>query len=402
NGAPAVVERALRLVARGALDDAGVDALAARVGMGARHLRRLFVRHLGAGPLAVARTERVHFARRLLDQTDLPVTRVALAAGFGSLRQFNRAFHRTFRRPPTLVRRRPGVANDGRGAFSLRLAYRPPLDWASLLAFLGARAIPGVEHADGTTYRRTIAVGEQAGTLAVCAERETLQLDVTLPGSSALFHVVTRVRRMLDLDADPARIAGELGSDPLLARSVALRPGLRIPGAWDPFECAVRAVVGQQVSVRTATTLVGRIADAFGRRVASDHPALTHVFPTPAVLADAPLERIGILGARARAIRALAAAVASGTLVLDGTASADETAARLAALPGIGEWTTQYVLLRALGEPDAFPAGDLALRRAAGNGAGALSARALAARAESWRPWRGYAAVHLWTKGERP
>jgi len=207
---------------------------------------------------------------------------------------------------------------------------------------------------------------------------------------------------MLDLDADPARIALELRHDPLLAARIARHPGLRLPGAWDAFECAVRAIVGQQVSVRAATTVAGRIAQTFGRPVACDDAQLSHVFPGPSALRDAPLETIGLIASRAGAIRALAAAVADRTLALDGTLPAEEVMLRLRALPGIGEWTTQYILLRALGEPDAFPAGDLGLRRAAGNGAGRLSERALTARAEAWRPWRGYAALHLWTEGERP
>lgn len=401
NGTPAVVERALRLLARGALDEAGVEPLAARVGIGSRHLRRLFHRHLGASPLAVARTERVHFARRLLDETDLPITRIALAAGFGSVRQFNHAFRQTFRRPPTLVRRRAGRAVAAADGYSLRLAYRAPLDWKALLAFFALRAIPGVEMVDGDTYRRTIIVRDVPGTLAIRPDANALRLDVVLPGPDTLFQVATRARRMLDLDADPARIARELRHDPLLAPRIARHPGLRLPGAWDPFECAVRAIIGQQVSVRAATTLAGRVARTFGRPTASAEPRLSHVFPDPARLADAPLETIGLIGARARAIRALAAAIADRTLVLDGTLPAEDVVQRLCGLPGVGEWTAQYILLRALGEPDAFPAGDLGLRHAVGNGQGPLSERALAQRAESWRPWRGYAALQLWTEGER-
>jgi AraC family transcriptional regulator of adaptative response / DNA-3-methyladenine glycosylase II len=400
NGTPAVVERALRLLARGALDEAGVEPLADRLGIGARHLRRLFHRHLGASPLSVARTERVHFARRLIDETTLPMTRIALAAGFGSVRQFNHAFRQTFRRPPTLVRRRPSRARPAAQGYSMRLAYRAPFDWPALLGFLALRAIPGVEAVEGGTYRRTIAVGDVTGMLTIRHEDGAVRLDVALPAADALFQVVARVRRMLDLDADPARIAAELRHDPLLAARLVRRPGLRLPGAWDPFECAVRAIVGQQVSVRAATTVAGRIARAFGRPSGRDEPALSHVFPAPAALRGAPLESIGLIAQRARAIRALAAAVADGTLVLDGTLAADEVALKLRAVPGVGEWTAQYVLLRALGEPDAFPAGDLGLRRAAGNGAGRLSERALAARAETWRPWRGYAALHLWTEGD--
>jgi AraC family transcriptional regulator of adaptative response / DNA-3-methyladenine glycosylase II len=399
NGTPAVVERALRLLARGALDEAGVDTLAERVGMGSRHLRRLFHRHLGAGPLTVARTGRVHFARRLLDETDLPMTRIALAAGFGSVRQFNHAFRQTFRQSPTAIRRRPGRSSASLQTYSLRLTYRPPLDWPALTGFLATRALAGVEAVRGDVYRRTIAVRDAIGTLAVRPEKSLLRLDVHLSASDALFEVVARVRRMFDLDADPARIELELRRDPLLRPRLARHPGLRLPGAWDPFECAVRAIVGQQVSVRAATTLVSRIVHTFGRPITTDDDRLSRLFPDAHMLAEAPLETLGVIAARAGAIRGLAQALVDGRIVLDGALPADDVVERLRALPGIGEWTAQYIALRALGEPDAFPAGDLGLRRAAGNGAGPLSERALAARAEAWRPWRGYAALHLWTEG---
>jgi AraC family transcriptional regulator of adaptative response / DNA-3-methyladenine glycosylase II len=399
NGTPAVVERALRLLGRGALDEAGVDALAERLGMGSRHLRRLFRRYLGAGPLAVARTERLHFARRLIDETDLPVTRIALASGFGSVRQFNHAFSKTFRQPPTALRRRPAAARGTPDGYSLRLAFRAPFDWGALLAFHAARAIPGVEAVEDGTYRRTIVLGEASGTLRVSAEPRALRVDVALPATDRLFEVAARVRRMFDLDADPERIAAELRRDALLASRFRRRPGLRLPGAWDPFECAVRAIVGQQVTVRAATTIAGRIAEAFGRPLADGGGPVRIVFPDARALREAPLERAGVIAARAEAIRALAATVADGTLALDGTLATEDAVDRLRALPGIGDWTAQYIALRALGEPDAFPAGDLGLRKAAGNGAGPLSEQALLARAEAWRPWRGYAALHLWTEG---
>jgi AraC family transcriptional regulator of adaptative response / DNA-3-methyladenine glycosylase II len=398
-GTPAVVERALRLLACGGLDEAGVEDLAARVGLGARHLRRLFQRHLGAGPLTVARIERVHFARRLLDETDLPVTRIAHAAGFGSVRQFNHAFRQTFRRPPTALRGRSVRTRDLPHTHTLRLAYRPPFDWEALLGFLAARAIPGVEAVHDGAYHRTIVAGDAGGTIMVRPEANALRLTVTLATSDALFEVVTRVRRMFDLDADPARIGTELRRDPLLRPRVARRPGLRVPGAWDPLECAVRAILGQQVTVRAATTLAGRVACSFGQPVDTGVADLSHLFPDAHALAAAPLETVGVLPARARAIRGLAQAVVDGTVAFDGRFAAEDVVARLRAIPGIGDWTAQYVALRALGEPDAFPAGDLALRRAAGAGRGPLSERALATRAEAWRPWRGYAALHLWTEG---
>jgi AraC family transcriptional regulator of adaptative response / DNA-3-methyladenine glycosylase II len=261
------------------------------------------------------------------------------------------------------------------------------------------RAIPGVEAVEGATYRRTIALGDVVGSLCVSAEPRALRVDVALPATDRLFDVAARVRRMFDLDADPDRIAAELRRDPLLATRIKRRPGLRLPGAWDPFECAVRAIVGQQVTVRAATTIAGRIAEAFGRPLASGDEHVRVLFPDAQTLRTAPLERVGVIAVRAEAIRTLAAAIADGTLALDGTLATDDVVGRLRALPGIGDWTAQYIALRALGEPDAFPAGDLGLRKAAGNGAGPLSEHALLARAEAWRPWRGYAALHLWTEG---
>ncbi|HVL91613.1 MAG TPA: AlkA N-terminal domain-containing protein [Actinomycetota bacterium] len=390
---PEPVSRALSLIAGGALDDGGVDGLARLAGVGARQLRRLFESHVGASPLAVGRARRVHFAKRMLDETDRPVGEIAFAAGYGSIRSFNHDFALTFKRPPSQVRRsgRRGPA----GAITMRLAYRPPLDWESLIGFLATRATRGVEAATADAYRRTILADGAPGSIEIrhAPGEPYLLLTVTTASPARLLSVVERARRIADLGADPMRIDEVLAADDALRHLVNARPGLRVPGAWDGFEVAVRAIVGQQVSVAGATTVASRLVDLFGKPVETDlGEGLTHLFPSPATLANAEVEAAGLRGAQARAIRALARAVDDGRVRID---SSDGLIGTLTALPGIGEWTAHYVAMRAGGDPDAFPAADLGLRKAFGQGS-AVSARALAAAAERWRPWRSYAAMHLW------
>ncbi len=422
-GSAAVVSRAMRLIAADALDDGDVEGLAGRVGLGGRQLRRLFAEHLGASPAQVARARRVHFARALVDDTDLPMAEVAFAAGFRSIRQFNHAIRAHFRESPRRLRARrmsrdaaadtssrkggrataaPSRATDAGGdatppGLVVRLSYRPPFDWAGLLRFLGRRATPGVELVDGDVYRRTIGTPDAHGEIEVrhaAAERH-LVMEIRLAEHDDLIQVVERARRLFDLAADPLRIVGQLRRRPELRAAVDARSGVRVPGAWDGFELAVRAVLGQQVTVAGATTLAGRLAATFGTPVAAS-AGLTHLFPAAHVVAAADLAPIGIPRARAATIRALAAAVAEGTLHLDGALDLDDAIARLVAIPGIGEWTAHYIAMRALGEADAFPASDLGLRRALGNGTGPLAARDVQRMAEAWRPWRAYAAMHLW------
>ena len=399
-GSSAVVARALRLIGAGALDDedgGGVDALAARLGVGERQLRRLFEQHLGAAPGAVARAQRLHFARALLDDTALPMSEIAFAAGYRSVRQFNHAMRASFGSAPRALRRACPSAARAADGLSIRLPYRPPFDWRELLAFLAARATPGVEAVRDGVYRRTLRVGAAAGWVEIAAVPGSAALCVRLrpaDGAAALA-VVEAARRLADLGADPHAIGAHLRADGVLRPLVAARPGLRVPGAWDPFELAVRAVVGQQVTVRGATTLIGRVVARCGVRVdlADD---LTHLFPTPVAVATADLAGIGMPGARVAALQALAAAVAEGRVQLDAARGLDDVVARLTALPGIGAWTAQYIAMRGLGEPDAFPHGDLGLRAAFGNGAGPVTAALLERAAEAWRPWRAYAAMHLW------
>ena len=408
-GSPAVVSRALRLIEEGALEEADLGDFAGRLGLGERQLRRLFETHVGVAPGAVARARRAHLARRLLDESDLPMTEVAAAAGYASLRQFNHDLRQRYGAAPGSLRARQAPRQEG--GLGLRLAYRPPLEAGPLLRFLAARAVPGVESVDGVSYRRTIRATGGPGLLQLRPDGKAghVALRLHAPGISGLQTIVARARRIFDLDADPALISAVLRRDPRLARSVARRPGLRVPGAYDAFECAVRAVLGQQVTVRGATTLPGRLVARFGESLETPFaPDLTHLFPLPEALAEADLEGSGLPKARAATMRALASAVARGALALQARLGLDDFVARFTEIPGIGPWTAHYVAMRAFGEPDALPSGDLVLRkalgreeaRAPGRDDAKVSARALEAASGAWRPWRSYAVLHLWSQGE--
>lgn len=401
-GTSTTVSRAVRCIAEGALDrGAGgggdsVAGLAARLGVGSRQLTRLCERHLGTTPVRLAQTRRVHFARLLLEQSDLSMTQVALAAGFGSLRRFNALMKATYGcAPGELRRRKPPTraipAIPPLAVLTCRLAWRPPYDWDQLARFLRGRAIPGVEHVTDDSYTRTLALPDgRAGFLAVAPGRgHWLDLRLELPDLDGAITLVARARRMFDCAADPAAINGHLARDPALAPLVARRPGLRLPSAFDPFELAVRAIVGQQVSVAAATTVTGRVVARCGTPLGLPRGPLTHLFPAPAALAAADLDGLGLTTRRVATLHTFAAAVAGGSLQLAAPRGPDEMAARLQALPGLGPWTAAYIALRALGEPDALPVGDLGLARA-------LPGVDLAARGAAWSPWRGYAALHLW------
>lgn len=409
NGASNTVSRALALIEAGALDSScetggDVETLAERVGVGGRQLRRLFLQHLGATPVGVAQTRRVLLAKQLIHETDLPMGEVALAAGFGSVRRFNETFQQLYDRPPAALRRRKALPAPAGEAISLTLRYRPPYDWDGMLAFLAMRAIPGVEHVDGNVYRRVIALDGAAGTIAVTPiGGDRLNVAVRFPKPSALPRILARVRGVFDLSADPVGIGEVLSRDPDLARMVALRPGLRVPGAWDGFELAVRAILGQQITVVQARKLAGDLVAAHGEPLAETspglgaEPGLTHAFPSAERMAAADLSGMKMPGARIRCLSAMAAAIAADPNLLAPNASLTEMVARLRALPGIGEWTAQYIAMRQLREPDAFPAADVALMRALADADGVRpTAEKLLARAEAWRPWRAYAALHLW------
>lgn len=417
HGTSATVSRALHLIEQGALDTGSVDALADRLGVGGRHLRRLFLEQLGAPPVAVAQTRRLLFAKKLLDETELSVSEIAFAAGFASIRRFNDAVRKTWDRSPRELRRAGGrrapATSDPGAPLVLRLPYRRPFDWPALLDFFGPRAIQGVERVSPEGWARSIRLGDAVGIVEVTpvAGESQLLARLRLSGPAPLIRLGDRLRRVFDLSADPQRIDAHLAEDPLLAPRVRARPGLRVPGAWDGFELAVRAILGQQVSVRGATTLAGRIAELYGqplpdelRRSGSDGP--TRLFPGPEALERIDAAAVGLPRARARAIAALAGAVRRGELDLDAAGRPEQTVDRLCALPGVGPWTAQYVAMRALREPDAFPASDLGLRKALAacdaTGPPLPSPRQLAARAEPWRPWRSYAALHLWTAAPLP
>jgi AraC family transcriptional regulator, regulatory protein of adaptative response / DNA-3-methyladenine glycosylase II len=397
-GTSATVTRALRLIDAGALDDGSLDDLAARLGVGARHLRRLFATQLGVSPRAVALTRRVHLARQLLAQTNLPVEAIALAVGFESSRRLRAAFATHCGHSPIDVRRVPG-ALAARGEITLRLGYRPPLAWDALVAYLAPRAIPGVEQVVAGRYRRTVRVDGAPGVLEVAHDPERRRLVLHVPTVLAphVAPLVARTRALFDLDADPGVLAAHLDGDPLLAGRPA---GLRVPGAWDPFELAVRAILGQQITVAAATRLAGRLVRAFGDPLAADDGALGWLFPTATRLARADAVAIAAIGmpvARGEAIRGFAAAVVGDGSLLAPVTDLEAAVARLTALPGCGPWTAHYVALRGLRDPDAFPAGDLHLRRALAEGGPPLTPAAALARAEAWRPFRGYAALRLWT-----
>ena len=397
-----VVGRAMRLIADGVVDRDGVGGLARRLGYTERHLYRMLHAELGAGPLALARAQRAQAAQILIETTDLGLADVAFAAGFGSVRQFNETIQAIYGRPPSTLRaatlrgRVDGAADGGAAdsgapaTITLRLPYRAPLHAEALLGFLGARAVPGVESWDSDGYHRSLRLPHGTAEVTLAAPPDPggahISARLRLTDVRDLAPAVARCRRLLDLDADPTAVDAVLAADPALAASVAAEPGVRTPRAVDGFEIAVRAIVGQQVSVAAARTVLGKL-------VAAVSPGR---FPEPAEVAQAPDPAFAMPAARRRTLRALASAVAAGELELDGGADRDSAEAQLLTLPGIGPWTAGYVALRALGDPDVFLATDLGVRR----GAAALGLpddpRALAEHARRWRPWRSYALIRLW------
>jgi AraC family transcriptional regulator, regulatory protein of adaptative response / DNA-3-methyladenine glycosylase II len=395
---PELVCRAVRLILDGALDGATEEQLGSRLGVSARHLRRLFTSHLGVTPDGLARSARAHFARRLLDDTDLSMLEIALASGFGSLRQFNRVGRETFRASPRALRakRRKSDRLVADGGLRLRLAYRRPLDWQTMVAYFAARAIPGVEHVAGDSYRRSIVVDGDAGLLELFPGGDDhLVLVVHLPHWEELIHLVARARRIASLDLDLDEPAGHLSGDTTIGPLLRARPGLRTPGTWDPFETGVRAIVGQQVAVAAANTITGRLVQRLGTPVPGlSQLGLTHAFPSAATVADADLDGLGLTRARQDAIRSFARGVVEDEIRLDGSVGLDQFVASVTAIDGLGAWTANYLALR-LGERDAFPTADLGLRRAL-DAHDPGSRAALAALSERWRPWRALAATHLW------
>jgi AraC family transcriptional regulator, regulatory protein of adaptative response / DNA-3-methyladenine glycosylase II len=430
-GTSNTVARALALIAEGALDgeENNVVKLADRLGLGERQLRRLFLQHLGASPISVAQTRRVLFAKQLIHDTQMPMTEVAMAAGFSSLRRFNETFLNLFHRPPSALRRKNSTQSEEEKDVVLRLPYRPPYDWENMLAFLRARAISGLEVIDGESYLRTVDIDGKLGSIEVThlPSRQSLKIRIRFPEVRALPAIVGKVRRLFDLGADIETIDEHLAGDPVLAPLVAARPGLRAPGGWDGFEIAVRAVLGQQISLAAARQLAWQLIALHGRSVPASfriHPDLSRVFPTAQKLASSESLGVGMPATRLIALKAVAQVTVDDFNLFRPLGNIEQTVMRLRTIRGVGEWTAQYIALRAIREMDAFPATDIGLLRGMAsidemnNETNAskkprkrtdkaeptkikktndkAKAADLLIRAESWRPWRAYAAQHLW------
>jgi AraC family transcriptional regulator of adaptative response / DNA-3-methyladenine glycosylase II len=407
------VSRALQLIADGQLSSGALETFSGRLGIGPRQLRRLFDRHVGASPVQVAQTQRMLLAKQLLTETELPISQVALAAGFGSVRRFNAAFRRTYERAPSELRTsRKRTSREHEPVVELRLSYAPPYDFQAILEFLGPRAIPGVERVHKGEYQRAFRLGDAFGSFSVRDDPERSQLiaRIRCTDIEPLGQVVARLRRVFDLDADSRTIDAQLSHDPLLAARVRARPGVRVPGAWDHFELAVRAVLGQQVSVSAATTFAARLVTQYGsalpesarmpqvaRKSHTSEPAPTErLFPDAKTLARADFVAIGLTGARITTLQALARAVCIDDQCLQPGASLEDSVSKLCDLPGIGPWTAQYIAMRALREPDALPSGDLGLVRALFGSSARVPAREMELRTQVFRPFRAYACLRLW------
>jgi AraC family transcriptional regulator of adaptative response / DNA-3-methyladenine glycosylase II len=381
----------------GILTEAKVGELAEQLQISERHLRRVIQQEFGVSPIDIAQTQRLLLAKRLLTDTDLSVTEAAFASGFSSLRRFNALIRERYRLTPSELRRNRGTArktsDDG---FVCELAYRPPLDWESMLSFLALRAVQGVEAISENCYARTVSVGKYRGWIAVrnTPERRTLRVELSSQLVPVLYQVLAKVKRLFDLAAEPQQIAARLGA---LAKR---NPGLRVPGAFDGFEVGLRAVLGQQVSVKAARTLAGRLVAAFGDTIETPLESLHHLAPDPARVLEldpAKLVALGILRTRVESIRALARAVLDQSIVLEPGPAPEQTIRRLTELPGVGEWTAHYMAMRALSWPDAFPHGDLGVRKALNEQRKAEILKV----AETWRPWRSYAVMHYARTGRR-
>lgn len=396
------VQRALTLM-RAERDAQSIETLAERLGISSRYLRRLFAEHLGMSPLAVWQAERALFAFGLLRDTNLPIGQVALEAGFSSLRRFNGVFRQIYQRTPTEVRRQQATGNR-RGELTtatsvtrLYLNYRPAFQWSQLLAFFRARALAGVEQVDGNVYQRSFSLQGRRGLLRVRdeAEKHRLAVEVTGEGGAVLYLVQQRLRRLFDLDADTDQVAAVLGRDPLLASQLERAPGVRLPGAWDPFEYALRAILGQQISVAAATTIAGRVVARYGESFVDETGGEQRLFPTPQQLADADFSDLGVTRARAQTLREFVRATLEGRVNF-AEPDLDTWCRQMTALPGIGDWTAHYTAMRGLSMPDAFPASDLGILQALAVDGEKAKPRQALERAEQWRPWRAYGALLLW------
>jgi AraC family transcriptional regulator of adaptative response / DNA-3-methyladenine glycosylase II len=392
-----LVGRAMRLIADGVVDTGGVAELARRLGYSERHLNRQLTAEVGAGPIALARAQRAQSARVLIETTELPFARVAFAAGFSSIRQFNDTIRQIFATTPSDMR----SARKGRdlappGVIVLRLPCRAPFDGDAVVEFLAARAVPGIEEVVGTTYRRTLRLAHGAAVAELTPQPDHVRAVLRLDDLRDLTTAVQRCRRVFDLDADPLAVAEQLGADRILGRLVAKTPGLRLPGTVDGFELATRAVLGQQVSLAAARTLAARLVASHGAPLATPDGGLTHLFPQAEAIVSSPPEALGTPGARRAVLTALAAAVSDGEVVVDAGADRAATTAGLLDIRGVGPWTASYIAMRGLGDPDVFLPTDLGVRNALERMDLPTSAKDVAELAECWRPWRSYAVMHLW------
>jgi len=383
-------------------DDAGLETIADQFELSSRQIRRIVHKELGVPPIQLLLTRRLLLAKQLLTETALPITEVAFASGFSSLRRFNDAFNTRYGMPPTRLRRKAtedGAAIIESRTSTLQLSYRPPYDWNGVLAFLAARALKGVEQVTDGSYARTVQLGETRGWIRVTpsTKKHALMVELTHSLTPVLPALLSRVRALFDLNARPDLISGHLRKDPRLAAAVKANPGRRVPGAFNGFEMGVRAILGQQVTVKGATTIAGRFVEAFGEPIVTPFAELHRLTPAPARIAAATIADIarhGIVAGRARSIIALAGAQGAGALCLDGGAhhNPDDSIRRLTELPGIGQWTAHYIAMRALRWPDAFPKEDIAIR----NNLGGVTPKEAEVLSQAWRPWRSYAVMHLW------
>ena len=409
-GTAAVVSHAVKLISEGALNDGDVEQLSERLGIGSRHLRRLFKQHLGASPLRIARSQRVQFAGNLIANSTMPIREIASCAGFASTRHFHHSVKAAFGHSPRIIRRlrTSPVSAESRDAVIVYLPYRRPFDWASLIRFLAERVIPGVERVENGSYSRTVEVAGLVGTIQVRDQPDSgrLAMRVRLPKYDCLMQIVQRATRLFDLETDTLQIVRHLSRDPSLTEIVITHPGLRVPGAWDGFEIAVRAVLGQQLTVVDSPALVERIVRKFGRAVELPRAGLSHIFPSPAILAVADVRALGIPKQLADVIGDLARAILAGKISFDGYCRPERSLALLRSLHGISEAALSYVAMRSLGDPNAVPHGDIGIRRALPGRGKAVSPQQLLGVFQNFQPWRAYAAMQLWSharqQGSKP
>ncbi|WLS77758.1 AlkA N-terminal domain-containing protein [Erwinia pyri] len=395
-----VADLLVQRIEEGLIEDIdSLEEIAAQFSLSLRQLRRIVHKELGVSPLELKQTRRLLLAKQLLTETMLPVTEVAYASGFASLRRFNEVFNRQYRMPPTRLRKAASEAGHmiNSETSTLLLSYRPPYNWTALLSFLSLRALKGVESVDRQSYTRTVRLGGHTGWIRVTQQpaKSGLSVEFTHSLTPVLPVLLRRLRNLFDLDAHPDRIAAHLEQEPLLRESLIKDAGLRVPGAFDAFEMVVRAILGQQITVKAATTIGGRFAEAFGEPIQTPFPELNQLTPLAGRVAAATLDEVaslGIVSARARTLIALATACESGDLRLDATTHPEQAIVRLMAQPGIGEWTAHYIAMRALRWPDAFPHGDIVIRK----NLGGVTAREAERLSQAWRPWRSYAVMHIW------